>query len=369
MERVAFIYWGRRGSLSQFTLELAEASERQRLVDATFSVSRNNESFDIFAPLGDRIVPVDTFVPTHGALSRIYRVPTLRQAMLDMVARRRIQWVVNLMPHVWSPFVTPAIQATGARYAAVVHDARRHPGDHRGLVNWWTLRDARNAELLFTLSSAVGSQLGAMPAFDGRRIVPLQHPELTYGQAARARHYDPGRPIRLMFLGRIMPYKGLGNFLDMIENLRAVGLPVEFGVFGEGLLGADGARIEALGGEIVNRWMAANELPLLLDRFDAVVLSHIEASQSGVVATAHGAGMPVVATPVGGLIEQIRDGETGVLAERADGAALAQAVLRLVKTPGLYDGIAANILRCRAGQSMESFLARVVENLAAMPKR
>ena len=49
-----------------------------------------------------------------------------------------------------------------------------------------------------------------------------------------------------------------------------------------------------------------------LSQYDCMVLSNIEASQSGVVALAHGFGMPVVATPVGGLTEQIKDRHSGL---------------------------------------------------------
>jgi glycosyltransferase involved in cell wall biosynthesis len=59
---------------------------------------------------------------------------------------------------------------------------------------------------------------------------------------------------------------------------------------------------------------------------DAVVLPYREASQSGVAPMAHGLGVPVVATPVGGLAEQLRDGVDGVLARDMTAQALAEAM-------------------------------------------
>jgi len=47
------------------------------------------------------------------------------------------------------------------------------------------------------------------------------------------------------------------------------------------------------------------------------------------------AGRPVIATSVGGIPEVVRDGETGLLVPERDPRRLADAVLRLLETPGL----------------------------------
>jgi len=48
-----------------------------------------------------------------------------------------------------------------------------------------------------------------------------------------------------------------------------------------------------------------------------------------------GAGLPVVATAVGGTPELIEDGSTGFLVPPGDAAALAERVVLLLKDPGL----------------------------------
>jgi glycosyltransferase involved in cell wall biosynthesis len=67
-----------------------------------------------------------------------------------------------------------------------------------------------------------------------------------------------------------------------------------------------------------------------------MVLPYLEASQSGVIAAAYGAHLPVVATPVGGLTEQVADGRTGLLAKGATAKDIADAIRKLIETPGLY---------------------------------
>ena len=95
--------------------------------------------------------------------------------------------------------------------------------------------------------------------------------------------------------------------------LRREGLRFHIAVIGEGDLGPLRARLEARGAEIDKRWIGHSEVPGIMARADAVVLPSIEASQSGVAATALGHGVPVIATPAGGVVEQVRDGETGLL--------------------------------------------------------
>lgn len=356
-----FVYWGRRGALSQFTLEAARVALADTRYKAFLSVSRQNECFEEFAALGPAVMPVDTFESDIGGIMQAWRIRRLRRRIVQRIKAEKIDAVIDLMPHVWSSFVAPAIKAAGARYIAVIHDAGTHPGDYRSFLAWWSLqRAARSADLILTLSGAVAGRIEANGIVPYNKILTLFHPDLDYSGRQLRQAPAPGKPIRLLFFGRIMRYKGLPMFLDAVELLRADGVPVEIGVFGEGQLGSSAARLQALGAEVVNRWLSAAEIGDVLRRYHAVVLSHTEASQSGVAATAFGAGLPVVATPVGGLIEQVRDGVNGVLAERADAQALKEAFVRLLGNPQLYRTVCKNLATRDAERSMATFVERCV---------
>ena len=76
---------------------------------------------------------------------------------------------------------------------------------------------------------------------------------------------------------------------------------------GQGPESAALATLRKLPGVTVeNRWVPEGEVGALLAWSDALVLSHREASQSGVAAAAIAAGRWVVATRVGGITEQLR---------------------------------------------------------------
>jgi glycosyltransferase involved in cell wall biosynthesis len=71
--------------------------------------------------------------------------------------------------------------------------------------------------------------------------------------------------------------------------------------------------------------------PELIDR----VPTHLERSVWLHPVEAMAAGTPVVATPSGGIVETMRDHETGFLVEKNDSHALAEAILKLVENDAL----------------------------------
>jgi glycosyltransferase involved in cell wall biosynthesis len=66
--------------------------------------------------------------------------------------------------------------------------------------------------------------------------------------------------------------------------------------------------------------------------------------------------MPVIATPVGGLMEQVKDGINGVLAARTDAPALKDAVKRFLLDPELFDIVRKQIAVSKSERSMAHFV-------------
>ena len=124
-DRTLFIYWGRRGAISDLVLELTKVSDGHAL----FSVSRQNELFGEICHSGACILPVDTFNRGLGAIFNSFRLSRIRRQLLAAIKDYQIDQVVVLMSHVWTPLVADSIRSTGTRYVVVVHDAANHPGD------------------------------------------------------------------------------------------------------------------------------------------------------------------------------------------------------------------------------------------------
>ena len=337
-QRVLFLYWGRRG-LSEFALMLAEAARARSDFHAVFSVSRQNDRFDEFQRLGECVEPIDTFESNIGALFAVWRVRRARNQILARIHRDRINTVVSLMPHVWTPLVAPSIRAAGVKFVSLIHDAMPHPGDVKSLVASWAFRDLQNSDLILTLSEHVTRSLKNGDKVDPSIVRTLFHPHLRFSEPTRPAWPSAGQPFRVLFLGRVLPYKGLDLLIESVEGLRATGLAIQLGVFGEGALGANADRLKAIGAEVENRWLSANEMSAIVARYHVIALSHKEASQSGIAALAAGHCVPVVANPVGGLVEQIIDGRTGIIASAANSMALGEAIASLARDCQLYNTI------------------------------
>jgi glycosyltransferase involved in cell wall biosynthesis len=357
-DRILFAFWGRRGAMSRFTLDLARTLRKMDL-DATVSISTGNELYDEIAAVGVPVLPVETFASALGAVTRFDRFLSLRHCLGEAIEHRGLKAVVMLMPHVWSPFLAPSIADRGARYAVIVHDGDPHPGDPTALATNWLLRDVRRADRVITLSRHVADRLRNRLKLPSSQVTALFHPLVDYGQ--RPKDQPPRRPLRVLFFGRVMPYKGLPLLVEAAEILRERGIPIALGVVGEGDLGSLAPRLARLGAEVENRWVAHDEIPTILADYDVMALPYVEASQSGAASAALGFGMPMVATPVGGLKEQVDPGRTGLLAEAATAEALAEALARLVQDEALYVRLAEGVAAARESLSMRRFITSLTD--------
>lgn len=324
---------------------------------AIFAISRQNEIYEQIQKTGVNLVEIDTFNHSWGAILSLHRIFSIRRQIRDAIKAHRISRVIILMSHVWTPFLAKTVRQCGAQYIVIVHDAIPHPGDPSARVHWWLMRDALQADKIITLSAHVADQLVKhYPAMRGR-VHTFFHPLL--GKRNPIDRTISNRPLKFLFFGRIMKYKGLSLFVEACEILRREKLSFEISVIGEGRLGHLRTRLSTLRAEIVNRWIHEDEIYTILQDNDVVVVPSTEASQSGVIPIAFAAGLPVVATPIGGLREQLDDGETGILADAVSAQAIARAMRRLILDPDLRMRLTNGVRQVQEKISMARFLSAV----------
>jgi glycosyltransferase involved in cell wall biosynthesis len=293
---------------------------------------------------------------------------TVRRLVRDLEARR-VRAIVTVMPHVWGLALRRAAARAGIRTLLIVHDADPHPGERRPLLDGLTRREIRGSDVIVTFSNHVADRLVARGDAPEARIARLYHPIFRFGATATSQRHAP---FRLLFFGRILPYKGVGMLLQAFARLRAVGADIALTVVGRGRIDAAAALLIQPGLTIRTGWVAPDAVGGILAEADAVALPYLEASQSGVAAAAYGAGLPVIATPAGGLAEQVEDGVTGVLARGITAQDFAEAVRRLIETPGLYETCRAGVGLQAQAQAPEHFAAALgdaVLKTLAMPPR
>jgi lipopolysaccharide heptosyltransferase II len=150
----------------------------------------------------------------------------------------------------------------------------------------------------------------------------------------------PGKSFyTITIVGRITPLKGHTFFFKSMAKVARVMPNIRIWVIGDApaakasykreiealvrRLGLQG-RVDFLG----NR----RDVPQLLSQSDVLVLATITQEAFGrVILEAQAAGVPVVATSVGGVVDIIEDGKTGLLVLPKDTDAMAREVMRVLK--------------------------------------
>jgi glycosyltransferase involved in cell wall biosynthesis len=318
--KIMLWYWGRRGGGAQFTLGIARALARHGDVELKLALSRQMELLDAFEALDVPITAVDTYTNMRGFLLGTMRVPLLGQRLVAQA--RQCDVVLSTMTHLWTPLVAPQLRRAGIAYVPTVHDAQPHPGDTAFAWNWRLRRELQAARAAVALSDSVAHKLqNVAPTLPLIRLPLLA----CLGSIEPPPRREPSG--RLLFFGRVRAYKGLDLLRDAFAELRRHQPSATLLVVGQGDVETCAPGLSALDGVTVeNRWVTEAEIPHLLTAADAVVLPYREASQSGIVPQALALGVPVVGTPVGGLVEQIQPGTGGLLAREVTAAALADAL-------------------------------------------
>lgn len=102
-----------------------------------------------------------------------------------------------------------------------------------------------------------------------------------------------------------------------------------------------------------------DDVPALLSAFDLYTLPSFSEGQSLALMEAMAAGLPIVASRVGGNPELLREGESGLLFDAGDSAGLAEALRRLIDDPELSRRLgAAARIRARKEFGVERMVDR-----------
>lgn len=185
-----------------------------------------------------------------------------------------------------------------------------------------------------------------IPSFLGR-VTSIPHGPL--GNFASIPAISTGNIFRLLFFGRLHKYKGLSYFVNAVIALRNKGYPVIGVVAGRGSdLEPNRIRMEESGCfEILNRYIANDEIPGLFLGSFAVILPYVDGTQSGVAAMALGFSRPVVASSVGSIPELVREGENGLLVPPGNTEALIAAIEALFVNKELWEKLVMGAIKLR----------------------
>lgn len=150
--------------------------------------------------------------------------------------------------------------------------------------------------------------------------------------------------VAIACAAQLIPRKGQRFLLEALAGLRSRCPQLRVVFFGAGRdKAALQAQLESLKLSQVARFAGFRpDLDDYLGAFDLLVHPALAEGLGVIVLKAQAAGLPVIAFRAGGVVEAVRDGETGLLTPPADVSALAEAIVQLVEDETLREHYADN---------------------------
>ncbi len=154
---------------------------------------------------------------------------------------------------------------------------------------------------------------------------------------------DRRHPLVVMVSALVPPHKDPETFVAGIAAVRDAGRDVQALLVGAGPLARAAERARRRYGLEGVLWLAGHrsDAVALLAAADVAVLSSRDEGLGTTLLDAMLAGVPVVSTAAGGVVEIVRDGVDGLLVPVGDGPALGAAILRVLDDPGLRAALVA----------------------------
>jgi glycosyltransferase involved in cell wall biosynthesis len=285
------------------------------------------------------VLALRTFRSALGAIGRAPVMVLHALRLRRFLAAHRVDVVVVSMEQIWQAPILAMAGRGRRRMLLCVHDAAMHPGQFNHAENLLLNLHRALADGAMTFSNHVATTLESTGRFDRSRIWRSVH--AAYGTVRDSPRPAPDAEVPTVgFFGRLSAYKGLGLAYDAVELLRRSGRRVRFSVVGNG---QDPAldRMVHEDDRVEVRWVDDEQIPAALDSFDVLLLPYLEASQSGVFAYAMSRGVPMVVTPVGGLLEQAEGTGAAAIAADVSAPAVAHALEALLDDPARYGELSA----------------------------
>jgi glycosyltransferase involved in cell wall biosynthesis len=272
---------------------------------------------------------------------------------------------------IWTTAGLDAARQLGVRHVLEVDPVLLHEASRRG--NPWLAGEThtaerhlvRKADRLLAFSRQVQANLERMGMADDALLFerPVVADELLGGRAIR----DPAGTLTIGFAGPLKPRHGVTVLLEAFDRISAEGGATAVHLRGEGPLREivlDAARrnprITWDGGD-------RDDVLAPVDRIDLFVAPHTSQDDVDVptlpIRECQAAGVPVIASGGQVIREIVEDGRTGILVPPGNAGALAEAVERIRRDPGLLRSLPV-VARLALGDCMASrFAARLLRSV------
>jgi glycosyltransferase involved in cell wall biosynthesis len=182
------------------------------------------------------------------------------------------------------------------------------------------------------LNEGIGQRDQYTVIFSGIDIHPFDA-AIENREATRAARGIAPEDVLIGGVGRLEPVKGFTYFVEAAKAIAAKAPEARFLHAGAG---SQAAKLREAAGPLGERFQFAGlreDVPELMAAMDILVAPSVNEGMGRVLLEAGAAAVPAVASRVGGIPDIVDDDETGLLVPPRDAAAIAGAVLELIRAP------------------------------------
>lgn len=244
-----------------------------------------------------------------GVTRKTFNLPLLF-SIVHRIRKEHFDVIYFESLHTWN---LPIMLMTGkTKSYQVIHEVIPHKGDKQaGMVDLMNRVVVRFADTIVLRNR---TYIQDMIKRYGIGVNQVKYLELWRRYSD---YTTPVRSGRVLFFGRINPYKGADNLLEIVRLCPNI----QFDVIGC----VDSQMqdvVELLGQEknvkLYNGYVTEGEMREAFINCDWVIVPYNSASQSGVIIDAYKYSRPVIAFAVGAIFEQVYDSKSGYLVEPGD---------------------------------------------------
>jgi glycosyltransferase involved in cell wall biosynthesis len=333
--KILLLYLGRRGGGAVDVFELSEGFAHNKI---SHDVLLSNENY-LKSEWQNHVYRKVYFIDTYRKSFKNFLLKTFLSIRPILLIRKILLIkpdIIHLTTiHPWFVFVVLYCKFIDKNIKLVFncHDEKPHLGNDIHFLELVNKFVYRNVNGVFTLSNFVKKTLIDKFNIHEEKIFSFRLGE--HYHLSRTINKDSGfmkdTILHMVFFGRIQEYKGVDILVNAFENLckEKDSTKYQLTIAGEGTVNQDLInKIDQLDVIFINYWISDNQLIDLLKDTDVIIIPYKEGTQSGPASIAISAGIPVIATNVGGIPEQVLDGVNGILIPPNDDVALKNAMTR-----------------------------------------
>ena len=244
-----------------------------------------------------------------GVTKKTFNLPLLL-SIIHRIRREHFDVIYFESLHAWN---LPIMLMSGrAKTYQVIHEVIPHEGDSQ--VKMVDLMNKAVVKFADTIVLRNKTYIQDMIDRYGISADRVKYLELWRRYPA---YTTPVHSGRVLFFGRINPYKGADNLLEIVRLCPNIQFDV-VGRVDSQMQGIVDQLAKEKNVKLNNDYVTDTEMREAFVNCDWVIVPYNSASQSGIIIDAYKYSRPVIAFAVGAIPEQVDDGKSGYLAEAGD---------------------------------------------------